>query len=189
MFVLIDVQILITKISWNIKRLERELILWSSLGLKALSPDGVGSQWAHQSCTLLLRVSEVPFENWFTANKLVTENLPWLLLLFPGCFTVDASSTPPALPTSSAGLPRTTAVPTPLLRPVSQPNPMASFPVSSPTLQPTRPVQRLVSNSYSADVKMISPAHAQLLSATTLPILRPTALTTSFESACRPVSV
>jgi len=76
-----------------------------------------------------------------------------------------------------------TAVPTPLLHPV----PMVSLPVSSTTLQPTRPVQRLVSMSYSADVKMISPAHAQLLSATTLPILRPTALTTSFESACRPV--
>ena len=80
-----------------------------------------------------------------------------------------------------------TAVPTPFLPPVPQSNPMVSLPVSSTTLQPTRPVQRQVSISYSADVKMISPAHAQLLSATTLPILRPTALTTSFEPACRPV--
>lgn len=80
-----------------------------------------------------------------------------------------------------------TAVPTPFLHPVLQSNPMVSLPVSSTTLQPTQPVQRQVSISYSADVKMISPAHAQLLSATTLPILRPTALTTSLEPACRPV--
>jgi len=111
---------------------------------------------------------------------------------YPGCllvrcFKIDASSTPPTLPTSSTGLPQMTAVPTPLLHPVPQPNSMVSLPVSSTTLQPTRPAQRLVSISYSANVKMISPAHAQLLSATTLPILRPTALTTSFESACRPV--
>lgn len=80
-----------------------------------------------------------------------------------------------------------TAVPTPFLHPVLQSNPMVSLPVSSTTPQPTQPVQRQVSISYSADVKMISPAHAQLLSATTLPILRPTALTTSLEPACRPV--
>ncbi|KAL9980875.1 hypothetical protein ACROYT_G009514 [Oculina patagonica] len=116
------------------------------------------------------------------------------LLCYPGCLLVrchlsDTSSPPQAVPTSSTGFLQMTAVPTPLLRPLPQPNPVASLPVSSRTVQPTRSLQRLLSISCSADVKMINPAHAQLLSATTVPILRPTALTTSFESAaCRPVA-
>ncbi|KAJ7373831.1 hypothetical protein OS493_009153 [Desmophyllum pertusum] len=103
------------------------------------------------------------------------------------CLTNEASSTSQALPTSATGFPRMTAVPTPLLHPLPQPNPMASLPVSSPTVQPTRSIEQLLSISCSADVKMISPAHAQLLSATTLHNLQPTALSTSFESACYPV--
>ena len=123
------------------------------------------------------------------ASLLLTRDLPWFFMSCSlECHITETSSSPQAFPTSSTGLLRMTAMPTPLLRPLQQPNPVASLPVSSPTAQPTRPIQRLVSISCSADVKMINPAHAQLLSATTLPFLRPTALTTSFKSACRPVA-
>lgn len=102
-----------------------------------------------------------------------------------GCLTNDGSSKPPAIPTSSTSFSPITPVPTPMFQPLPQPNPMALLPGSRPTAQPTRPTQQLMSMSCSADVKKITPAHAQLLSAASLPNLRPTAPTASFQSVCR----
>ncbi|XP_022778392.1 uncharacterized protein LOC111319944 [Stylophora pistillata] len=116
-------------------------------------------------------------------------------LCFPGlhivkCITSNASSPPSAIPTGLPGLPRTTAVSTPSLHPLPQPNLIALLPISSSTAQPTRPTESaLSSTSCSADVKMINPAHAQLFSGATPPNLEPTAPhPVSFESACHHVA-
>lgn len=109
-----------------------------------------------------------------------------ILIFATECLTSNASSPPSAMQTGSTGLPRTTVMSTPLLHPLLQPNPKASLPISSSTIQPTRPTESTIfSTSCSADVKMISPAHAQLFSGATPPILKPTVPhPPSFESAC-----
>ena len=107
-----------------------------------------------------------------------------------GCLsTTDVSLTSPTYPTSPTRFLPVTSSPTPLIQisqPVSQPKLMASFPGSSPTVQPFRPThaQRPLRRSCSADVRMISPAHVQLVSAIPFPNLQPTESTPRFQTAC-----
>lgn len=107
-----------------------------------------------------------------------------------GCLsTIDVSSTSPTYPTSPTRFLPVTSSPTPpiqISQPVSQPKLMASFPGSSPTVQPSRPThaQRPLRKSCSADVRMISPAHVQLVSAIPFPNLQPTESTPRFQTAC-----
>lgn len=107
-----------------------------------------------------------------------------------GCLsTIDVSSTSPTYPTSPTRFLPVTSSPTPpiqISQPVSQPKLMASFPGSSPTVQPSRPThaQRPLRKSCSADVRMISPAHVQLVSVIPFPNLQPTESTPRFQTAC-----
>ena len=107
-----------------------------------------------------------------------------------GCLsTTDVSSTSPTYPTSPTRFLPVTSSPTPpiqISQPVSHQNLMASFPGSSPTVQPSRPThaQSPLRRSCSADVRMISPAHVQLVSAIPFPNLQPTESTPRFQTAC-----
>ena len=107
-----------------------------------------------------------------------------------GCLsTTDVSLTSPMYPTSPTRFLPVTSSPTPLMQisqPVSHQNLMASFPGSSPTVQPSRPThaQRPLRRSCSADVRMISPAHVQLVSAIPFPNLQPTESTPRLQTAC-----
>ena len=107
-----------------------------------------------------------------------------------GCLsTTDVSLTSPTYPTSPTKFLPVTSSPNPLIQisqPVSQPKLMASFPGSSPTVQPSRPTnaQRSLRRSCSADVRMISPAHVQLVSAIPFPNLQPAQSTPRFQTPC-----
>lgn len=122
-------------------------------------------------------------------NVVSTEGRQIISGLISECLKSDTFSKAPAILASTTSFSQMTQTSTPLLLPFPLPKTMAPIPRLNATIQPTLSSQRLESISYSADVKMINPAHAQLLSASRLPNLRPTTPTTGYQTNCRPVII
>ncbi|XP_015757785.1 PREDICTED: uncharacterized protein LOC107337180 [Acropora digitifera] len=113
----------------------------------------------------------------------------WLGSCLAGWFANDALSKASTLPASTSNLSHIPLISTPFLRPTPHPKLMAWSPGPSSTEQPTQSSQQGLkhSASCSADARLINPAHAQVLSATTLTNWRSTPPTSSLQSACHPI--